>query len=71
MLTRHNRQFNHGSPWNVGAGHGSINLEKVIEKYEKEAQEEQTKRLQQVRENKVPAEQPVQRLIRRAPAPSN
>lgn len=52
------RTFNTGAPWNVPAGHGSANIEKVIAKYEKEAFEEQAKKLEQVKENKVPAEQP-------------
>ena len=53
------RQFNFGSPWNVPAGHGSANVDHVIAKYEKEAFEDNERKMQQVRENKVPAEQPL------------
>jgi Ser/Thr protein kinase RdoA (MazF antagonist) len=35
----------------------------VVEKYQKEAYEEQEKKLQQLRENKVPVEQPLQSLV--------
>ena len=59
-----NRSFNTGSPWNVPAGHGNINLDEVIAKYEKEAYEEQEKRLQQLKENNVPVEKPVRPLVR-------
>lgn len=48
-----------------------MNIDQVIEKYEKEAQELQEKKLQQLRENNVPAEKPVEPLVRRAPGPSN
>ncbi|GIZ40135.1 hypothetical protein CKM354_000348700 [Cercospora kikuchii] len=50
---------NASSPWNVRAGHGSANLDELIAKYEKEAVEENERKLQQVKENKVPVEQPV------------
>lgn len=66
-----NRQFNTGSPWNVPAGHGSVNIDKVIAKYQKEAFEENERKMEQLQADRVPAEQPVDRLIRRAPAPSN
>ena len=65
------RQFNTGSPWNVPAGHGRVNIDEVINKYEKEAYEEQEKKLQQLKENNVPREKPVEPLVRRAPSPSN
>ena len=68
-LTRMNhRQFNTGSPWNVPAGHGSINIDHVIAKYEKEAFAEQEKRLQQLREGSVPAERPMELPAKRTPA---
>lgn len=65
------RQFNTGSPWNVPAGQGRVNIDRVIEKYEKEAYEEQEKKLQQLKEGNVPREKPVEPLVRRAPGPSN
>ena len=58
------RQFNTGSPWNVPAGQGGINLDKVIEKYQKELYEQQEKKLQQIQDNKVPIEQPFEPLRR-------
>lgn len=66
-----NRQFNTGSPWNVPAGHGRVNIDQVIAKYEKESHEEQEKKLQQLKDGAVPVEQPVEPLVRRAPGPSN
>lgn len=61
------RQFNGGSPWNVPAGHGSINLDQVIEKYTRERDEAEATKLQQIRENKVPSEHPYQPVVRNAP----
>ncbi|WPG97406.1 Hypothetical protein R9X50_00018100 [Acrodontium crateriforme] len=55
-------QFNGGSPWNVPAGHGSTNIDKVIAKYQEENYTENEKRFQQLRENKVPREQPFEPL---------
>lgn len=57
-------QLNTGSPWNVPAGQGSVNIDQVIEKYQKEANEAQEKKLQQLRENKVPVEQPHTPFVR-------
>ncbi|KAM3419117.1 hypothetical protein BST61_g5065 [Cercospora zeina] len=51
--------MNASSPWNVRAGHGSANLDELIAKYEKEAAEEDEKKLRQLKDNKVPVEQPV------------
>jgi hypothetical protein len=65
LTLRLSRQFDTGSPWNVSAGQGSINIDKVIEKYQKEADEVQEKKLQQIRENKVPVEQPHQMFVRK------
>jgi hypothetical protein len=48
----------------VPAGHGSVNIDEVIAKYQKEAHEEQEKRLQQLKENKVPVEQPFEPLAK-------
>lgn len=62
MITR---QFNGGSPWNVPAGQGSVNIDQVIEKYQKAADEAQEKKLQQIRENKIPIEQPAPPFVRK------
>ncbi|CAK4032039.1 Hypothetical predicted protein [Lecanosticta acicola] len=61
-------QFNAGSPWNVPAGHGSADLSELIAKYEKEAYAENEKKLQQLKENKIPAEQPYQGFAKVTPA---
>jgi hypothetical protein len=60
--------MNHGSPWNVPAGQGSVNLDAVIAKYEKEANAAQQKKLQQLRENRVPVEQEFDDFKKVAPA---
>ena len=57
MLTAF-RQFNSGSPYNVPAGNGSDNIDAVIAKYQKEAFEANEKKLQQLKDNAVPAEHP-------------
>lgn len=62
------RQFNHGSPWNVPAGQGSVNLDVLIAKYEKEAYAAQEEKLQQLRDNKVPVEQAMPDFRKVAPA---
>lgn len=49
------------------AGHGT-NLDGLIAKYEKEANELNEKKLKQVRENTVPREQPVVPFAKRTPA---
>lgn len=56
------RIMNMGSPWNVAAGQGSVNIDALIAKYEKEAFEDNEKKMQQLQENRVPREQPVDRL---------
>lgn len=63
-----NRQLNTGSPWNVPAGHARADLSTLIEKYEKEARAEEEQKLQQLRENKVPCEQPYKRFAKITPA---
>lgn len=74
MYTRHTnqglwyRQLNTGSPWSVPAGHYA-NLDHVIAKYEKEAFAENERKLQQVRENRVPCEQPFEPLAKSPPMP--
>ena len=62
------RQFNAGSPWNVSAGQGGGNIDAVIAKYEQEAFADNERKLQQIRDNNVPAEKPVQRLVKSPPA---
>lgn len=39
------RIFNTGSPYNVPAGHGPINLDKVLEKYWKDSEDMEKKKL--------------------------
>ena len=54
------RIINTGSPWNVPAGHGSASIDALVQKYQKEAFEENERKLKQLRENKVPVEQALQ-----------
>lgn len=64
MCLRFNRQFNIGAPWNVPAGSGYTNIDQVVEKYQKEANEAQERKMQQLRENTVPAEQKLEPLVK-------
>ncbi|KAI5370249.1 Putative NADH-ubiquinone oxidoreductase 17.8kDa subunit [Septoria linicola] len=50
---------NAASPYNVRAGHGSANVDELIAKYEKEAVEENERKLKQLKDNSVPVERPV------------
>ena len=68
LITLAYRQFNVGSPWNVPAGHGFANIDELIKKYEKENFEANEKKLQQLRENKVPVEQPFDSFAKVTPA---
>ncbi|QIW96923.1 hypothetical protein AMS68_002441 [Peltaster fructicola] len=52
-------QFNNGAPHNIPAGHGHANIDAVIEKYQREAYEANERKLQQIRDNNVPCEQPL------------
>ncbi|EME48590.1 hypothetical protein DOTSEDRAFT_67586 [Dothistroma septosporum NZE10] len=61
-------QLNVGSPWNVPAGHGSANIDELIKKYETENFAANEEKLQQLRENKVPAEQPFDSFAKTTPA---
>ena len=45
-----------------------MNLDQVIAKYEKESFEDQEKKMQRLRENKVPVEQPLEPLAKATPA---
>ena len=58
------RQFNIGAPWNVPAGQGHANIDAVIAKYEQESYAEEERKLQQLRENRIPAEQPFDPLVK-------
>ena len=62
------RIFNTGSPWNVPAGHGSANLDTLIAKYEKEAYEENDRKLKQLRDNNVPVEKEFESFRKVTPA---
>ncbi|KAL2352314.1 hypothetical protein BJ546DRAFT_989312 [Cryomyces antarcticus] len=59
--------FNTGAPWNVPAGHGGANMDKLIAHYEQENFEEQEKKMQALRDDSIAAEQPVQRLGKKNP----
>ncbi|KAK4636342.1 NADH-ubiquinone oxidoreductase [Fulvia fulva] len=61
-------QLNVGSPWNVPAGHGFANMDELIKKYETENFAENEKKLQQLRDNKVPVEQPFESFSKTTPA---
>lgn len=50
------------------AGHGSANLDNLIAKYEKEAYEENAKKLQQLKDNNVPVEKPFESFRKLTPA---
>nr|OQO20533.1 hypothetical protein B0A51_11507 [Rachicladosporium sp. CCFEE 5018] len=60
--------FNTGSPYNVPAGHGSANIDQLIAKYQKESNEAQEEKLEQLRSNRVPREQPVKDFAKITPA---
>lgn len=68
-LVLYRRTFNTGAPWNVPAGQGSANIDKVIAKYEREAFAENDRKLQQIRDNNVPCEQAFEPLAKMPPAP--
>jgi len=62
------RILNTGSPYNVPAGHGGADLSTLIAKYEKESYEQNEKLMQQLKENKVPVEQPYKGFSKSTPA---
>ena len=64
LILTSDRQFNGGAPWNVPAGSGYTNIDQVVEKYQKEANEAQATRHQQLKENKVPREQELEPLVK-------
>ncbi|KAK5691435.1 hypothetical protein LTR97_011428 [Elasticomyces elasticus] len=63
-------QFNAGSPWNVPAGQGSANMDQVIAKFEKASYEENARKLQQLRDNQVPCEQPMAETLPKTSGPA-
>lgn len=63
--------MNQGSPFNVPAGQVN-NMEKVIEKYKKEAYEDNERKRQALRDNEIKSEQPWERYSDPAgPGPTN
>jgi hypothetical protein len=60
--------MNVGSPYNVPAG-STVNLDKVIAKYEKEHYEDQAKKLKQLLDGTLPAEQPAENPAENPPNP--
>ena len=62
------RIFNTGSPWNIPAGH-TANMDKLIAHYEKEAVEQQSKKLKDLREGNLLAEKPARRIVKLPPEP--
>lgn len=46
------RLFNTGSPWNIPAGQGGANLDKLIAHYERKNYEEEEKKVRTLREGK-------------------
>lgn len=64
------RVFNTGSPYNVPAGHGGANLDKLIAHYENKNFEEQAKKLQALREGSIErAKEDVAPVVKNAPNP--
>lgn len=49
---RNCRLFNTGSPWNIPAGQGGANLDKLIAHYERKNFEEEEKKVRTLREGK-------------------
>ncbi|KAF2831760.1 hypothetical protein CC86DRAFT_342781 [Ophiobolus disseminans] len=59
--------MNVGSPYNVPAG-SQVSMEKVIEKYKKIAYEDNERKLEALRENKIKSEQPFEKnYLRKVP----
>jgi len=65
---RYPESVNASSPYNVPAGHGSANMGQLIAKYQKQAFEENERKHQQLKDNKVPVEQPYESFRKVAPA---
>jgi hypothetical protein len=58
--------MNVGSPYNVPAG-SQVSMEKVIQKYQKLAYEENERKLEALRNNEIKSEQPYQPRILKGP----
>ncbi|KAF2186942.1 hypothetical protein K469DRAFT_705481 [Zopfia rhizophila CBS 207.26] len=58
--------FNVGSPYNVPAG-SQVNLDKVIEKYKKEAYENNERKLEALGNGTIKSEQPLERSTKNPP----
>jgi hypothetical protein len=59
--------MNAASPYNVRAGYHN-NMDELVAKYKKEAFEDNERKLQQLRENRVPVEQPYEPFTKNTPA---
>lgn len=55
--------MNTGSPFNVPAGHGSGNIDAAIAKFEKQNYEENERKVQNLRDNNIRGEKPLQPRI--------
>ncbi|KAF2226580.1 hypothetical protein BDZ85DRAFT_256403 [Elsinoe ampelina] len=60
---RYPEAMNTGSPFNVPAGHGSGNIDAAIAKFEKKNYEENARKFQNLKENNIRAEKPLQSRI--------
>lgn len=60
--------MNVGSPYNVPAG-SQVNMDQVIEKYKKLANEDNERKLEALRNNQIKSEQPFERQSRIKKAP--
>jgi hypothetical protein len=60
--------MNVGSPYNVPAG-SQVSMEKVIAKYKRINNEENERKLENLRNNKIPSEQPFEGKTRVKKAP--
>ncbi|KAF2662850.1 hypothetical protein K491DRAFT_584270 [Lophiostoma macrostomum CBS 122681] len=54
--------MNQGSPYNVPAG-SQVNMDKVIAKFQKEAYEDNERKLQELREGRLKAEEPIEEMV--------
>jgi hypothetical protein len=56
--------MNAGSPYNVQAG-SQVNMDKVIEKFKKEAYEDNERKLEALRDGTISSEQPLESKVTR------
>jgi hypothetical protein len=68
LAANRHRIMNVGSPYNVPAG-SQVSMEKVIEKYKKINNEENERKLENLRNNKISSEQPFEGKTRVKKAP--